>query len=145
MGHHAPAGGHEFLGILCRALPGRHDGLPAARTVGLTVVLLTLYLGFPWRRSPIPDMTWLAARLLAAGVLATTPGPAGPAPVTTLPLLNFTLQLFQLLAQLGHLVLTLLELLAQPGILTSSSWIRRWTAMTSSNNQKKNVLSTQLK
>jgi hypothetical protein len=117
MSHHSPAGGHEFLDILRRALSRRHDRLPAARTVRLTVMLLALHLGFPWHGSPMPDMARLAARPLATGVLATAPRPAGPDPMAALPLFEFALQLLKLPTQGRILVSLLLKLLTQLRIL----------------------------
>jgi hypothetical protein len=110
MGHYAPAGRQEFLDILRPLLATRHDLLPAARTVRLTVVLLALYLGFPRGGSAMADMARLAARPLATGVLATAPRPAGPDPMAALPLFEFALQLRKLRTQgriLASLVLKL--------------------------------------
>jgi len=117
LGYHAAAGRHEFLDILRRALPGRDNGLPAAGTVLLTVVLLALHFGFPRLGPPVPNMARLAPRLLTAGVLMTAAGPAGPDPMAALPLFEFALQLIQLRPQGGILPLLLLQLPVQLRIL----------------------------
>jgi hypothetical protein len=117
MGHHAPAGGHEFLDVLRRALPGRHDLLPAAGAGRLAVVLLALHLGFPRRGPAMADMARLAPGRLAVGILAAAPGPAGPDSMAALPLFELALQLLKLRPQGGILALLVLELLAQLPIL----------------------------
>jgi hypothetical protein len=83
----------------------------------LTLGLLALHLRCLRIRSTRAGMPTLPARLLAAPHRAMTAGAPGSDPMPVLPLLQLTLPLPQLLAQLGVGVLLLLELLAQLRVL----------------------------
>ena len=117
MGHHAPPRRHEFLDVLRRTLPGRHDGLPATWAVLLTVVLLAFCLGFPRIGPTMADMARLTPGFLAADTRAAVTGPAGPRPMAALPLFELALQLLKLRTQGSIVALLLLELPAHLGIL----------------------------
>jgi hypothetical protein len=65
----------------------------------------------------MPDMARLAPRLLATGVLTAASDPAGPDPMTTLPLFELALQPLKLRTQGSILLHLLFQLPAQLRIL----------------------------